>query len=271
MPAVGAAVPADGAQLPADATAAEPVAQQGLSPVRAPSPAEEAGAELAASAAEAEAQGQQQQEEGREAGRTLSGMSSFHSPKRATSIFDAVAPSPSSPHIIAGRLSPARSGSMRRSGSSSSLGGAPTGQPTGQAAAGSSSLPGGSAGSQAGGGTNNFNSLLAAAQERASAGAGSVAGILGASGEGGSVLEGSGIGRPISRNWRPPPIPAPTLGSGGSSGLTPAFSAPAAEAGGGARDAGHGGVAAHPAAGGGMANGQRAVSAASLGDDFASA
>lgn len=136
----------------------------------------------------------------------------------------AVAPPPESPHIIAGRLSPS--------------GRAP---PSGGAVSSS-------------GGSAAFASLLAAAEQRSSM-------------DGGLPLptdgSGSGIGRPSSRNWRPPPIPAPTL-SGASSSRGGAAAAAPEEAGSGASDAAtpreNGGAAVHPS-----------PSAASLGADFASA
>lgn len=148
----------------------------------------------------------------------------------------AVAPAPESPNIIAGRLSPGAAAPVARSGSASSLGGGPAPQQT-----------------------STFSEILAAAEQRASASGTAVP----------AVPEGSGIGRPISRGWKPPPIPTPTLsgssGSGMNMGSPPTDEAAAA----GASSA----AAGEHAADGPVANGTavRSPSAASLGADFASA
>lgn len=269
----GTPAPGGASPLAAPAPTAEgsaDLAARGLSPVRAPSPAEEA----------AQADGQPAGE-----GQAAPPASAFQSPKRAASIFEAgaacvracevgcsagqqrvqtsgrpgmsvesaaaalthppllmhlpvppthhiqaVAPAPESPHIIAGRLSPSSSGRVPPGGGPASTGGSAA-----------------------------FASLLAAAEQRASA-------------EGGPVLplEGSGIGRPSSRNWRPPPIPAPTLSGGSSSRGGDAAAAGAAAAEGPEAGSGSGGSAAAPHANGG-AGVQHSPSAASLGADFASA
>jgi hypothetical protein len=143
----------------------------------------------------------------------------------------AVAPPTDSPHIIAGRLSPGGVDTMGRANSSSSSGMPPP------------PLPGTAV-------SSSFTALLAAAEERA----GSLEGSL-------QPPEGSGIGRPSSRNWKPPPIPAPTLNTSTSSSS-------AAAAGGGG---GSGGSAPDAPGGSSMAAGAKVPSAASLGDDFASA
>ncbi|PSC69773.1 Peroxisomal membrane PEX14 [Micractinium conductrix] len=96
---------------------------------------------------------------------------SFPSPKRASSIFEAVAPAPESPHIFAGRLSPVRGSSGLGRSDSGVLGGGASGSATG--------------------GSSTFAAILAAAQDRATGAA-----PLTASQEG-SVAEGSGIGRPV--------------------------------------------------------------------------
>ncbi|KAL4443228.1 hypothetical protein ABPG75_010965 [Micractinium tetrahymenae] len=233
-----------------------PLQQQALSPVRAPSPAEEAAAAVVAAAEAAGGAAGQAAQQGSEQGSAAVAGSSFQSPRRAASIYDAVAPAPDSPHIIAGRLSPVRPDKLARSASGNSVGGAGA-QP---AAAGVTA---------SGGGSSHFAALLAAAQERASAGGAFVWSSL----DGPLVpapLEGSGIGRPISRNWRPPPIPAPTLS--GSTGGSIAAPAAGSTAGSNAGVPSGSSTAPLPAAGGGLANGgTKAASVASLGEDFASA
>lgn len=227
--------------------AAEPVLLQALSPVRAPSPSEQAGGAVQAAGSVGDQEAQRGAEEA-PAGAVGSG-SSFQSPRRAASIYDAVAPAPDSPHIIAGRLSPARPENLGRSSSSSSVGG-------GVAQPASASLE------ASAGGSSSFAAVLAAAQERAASARSSMDGPLIP-----APLEGSGIGRPISRNWRPPPIPAPTLSGSASGGIS-------ASSGGGAAVPGGIGISAAPApeAGSGTENdGPRSPSAASLGQDFASA
>jgi hypothetical protein len=202
-------------------------AARALSPVRAPSPADEVATD---------AQQPQQQEQQDAADGQQVKPSSFQSPKRAASIYDAVAPAPESPNIIAGRLSPGAAASVARSGSSSSLGGAPSAQQP-----------------------SSFSAILAAAEQRAGASGAAVP----------AMPEGSGIGRPISRGWKPPPIPAPTLSGGSGSGMN-LGSPPTDEA----AAAGASSAAANgPAADGPVANGTavRSPSAASLGADFASA
>ena len=270
---------AEEAPVAAQRQAAEepPAAQNGPAPVHAPSPA----AETAEAAAPAEGQVAAAEQGLPPVQPAAYAPGSFPSPKRASSIFEAgerwqrrciqatatdvlgpalragcsahlsplihprtpfplpaVAPAPESPHIFAGRLSPVRGSSGLGRSDSGVLGGGASGSATG--------------------GSSTFAAILAAAQDRATGAA-----PLTASQEG-SVAEGSGIGRPVSRGWRPPPIPAPTLGAsgGGGSDSGSASRAGAAGASGPGHSSGEGGQVAAPA---------RAPSAASLGEDFAGA
>ncbi len=112
------------------------------------------------------------------------------------------------------------------------------------------------------GGPSSFGALLAAAEQRASA-----SGPLLQD----PVLEGSGIGRPISRNWKPPPIPAPTLSASSAASAGPSPSPSGAQPAAAPGPSGASAPAAPEPNGSGGEAPPRSPSASSLGADFASA
>ncbi|KAI3426836.1 hypothetical protein D9Q98_006783 [Chlorella vulgaris] len=185
---------------------------------------------------------------------------SFRSRRPASSIFEAVSSAPESPNVIAGRLSPARPEG----------GGGTQAQQQGQ---GQAQAGGQAQGQQRPGGplspAANFGALLAAAEERS--GVKEAGSWLSGGSTADPVLEGSGsgIGRPSSRTWRPPPIPHPTItASGSKSGASTPATSIAHAAGGAAVANGHavnGGDAIE------LGSSGRAASGASLGEDFSSA
>jgi hypothetical protein len=172
----------------------------------------------------------------------------------------AVSSAPESPNVIAGRLSPARPEG----------GGGTQAQQQGQ---GQAQAGGQAQGQQRPGGplspAANFGALLAAAEERS--GVKEAGSWLSGGSTADPVLEGSGsgIGRPSSRTWRPPPIPHPTItASGSKSGASTPATSIAHAAGGAAVANGHavnGGDAIE------LGSSGRAASGASLGEDFSSA